>query len=89
MDLYSGPFPKPVVSCNECHRFGCQQVPLGKCICCDNWGWPEHLVAPACMPVQYPMCRQRAHIVIEARATGLRHQPQISLAWVTGPTTEL
>eukprot|EP00971_Amphidinium_carterae_P309071 6141491-Amphidinium_carterae.1 len=31
----------------------------------------------------------RAPIVIEARATGLRQQPQNRQAWVTGPTTEL
>eukprot|EP00971_Amphidinium_carterae_P012511 246362-Amphidinium_carterae.1 len=64
MDLYTGPFPKPVVACNECHRLGCQQVPLGKCICCENWGCPEHLVAPACMPVQYPMCRNHPQMDI-------------------------
>eukprot|EP00971_Amphidinium_carterae_P086119 1703783-Amphidinium_carterae.2 len=62
MPLYMGPFPKPVVACNECHRFGCAQVPLGKCICCENWGCVEHLVAPACMPIQYPMCRQHPHL---------------------------
>eukprot|EP00971_Amphidinium_carterae_P300969 5980238-Amphidinium_carterae.1 len=62
MDLYSGPFPMPMVSCNECHRFGGPELPLAKCICCDNWGCPEHLVAPLCLPACYPMCRRHAHV---------------------------
>eukprot|EP00971_Amphidinium_carterae_P202837 4025158-Amphidinium_carterae.1 len=62
MDPYTGPFPNPVVSCNECHRFGGPQVPLGQCICCDNWGCPEHLVAPVCLPVLYPMCRNHPQV---------------------------
>eukprot|EP00971_Amphidinium_carterae_P194861 3866500-Amphidinium_carterae.2 len=64
MDPDMGPFPKPVVACNECQRFGSAQVPLGKCICCDNWGCVEHLVAPACLPIQYPMCRQHPNLAI-------------------------
>eukprot|EP00971_Amphidinium_carterae_P116365 2304893-Amphidinium_carterae.1 len=51
MDPAMGPFQKPVAACCECHRFGSAQVPLGKCICCENWGCVEHLVAPACMPI--------------------------------------
>eukprot|EP00971_Amphidinium_carterae_P224236 4448905-Amphidinium_carterae.1 len=34
MDLRPGPFPLPVVACNECHHFGSAPVPLGQCICC-------------------------------------------------------
>eukprot|EP00971_Amphidinium_carterae_P310623 6172276-Amphidinium_carterae.2 len=67
MDLNPGPFPKPVVACNECHRFGCRAVPLGQCICCSKWGCPDHLVAPACMDgnLNHPMCRH--HPELETR----------------------
>eukprot|EP00971_Amphidinium_carterae_P123488 2445653-Amphidinium_carterae.1 len=33
-----------------------------QCICCSNWGCPEHLVAPACMDGNYPMCLQHPHL---------------------------
>eukprot|EP00971_Amphidinium_carterae_P348863 6490709-Amphidinium_carterae.1 len=52
----------------ECHACGCKgsrTVPLAKCIVCENWACPRHLVVPACLARVYPVCS--AHPGLETR----------------------
>eukprot|EP00971_Amphidinium_carterae_P257145 5105261-Amphidinium_carterae.1 len=42
--------------CHACRRRGSKEVPLAKCICCDNWACERHLLVPACLERVYAMC---------------------------------
>eukprot|EP00971_Amphidinium_carterae_P158581 3143695-Amphidinium_carterae.1 len=51
---YEGKGARP--ECHACRRKSSRDVPLAKCVCCENWACTRHLVVPACLARVYAMC---------------------------------
>eukprot|EP00971_Amphidinium_carterae_P250953 4981801-Amphidinium_carterae.1 len=44
---YEGKGARP--ECHACRRRGSREVPLAKCVCCENWACDRHMLVPACL----------------------------------------
>eukprot|EP00971_Amphidinium_carterae_P341642 6480552-Amphidinium_carterae.2 len=60
---YEGKGARP--ECHACRQRGSREVPLAKCICCENWACSRHYLVPACLDRIYAICS--AHPGLEVR----------------------
>eukprot|EP00971_Amphidinium_carterae_P086118 1703783-Amphidinium_carterae.1 len=51
---YEGKGARP--ECHACRQRGSRDVPLAKCVCCENWACSRHFLVPACLDRSYAMC---------------------------------